>query len=292
MFEQHMHEHPFIAYRRRTLDQSALRLSDFLSRVELHRLGLYREFYQRMRVEFLMSVSLRLRPPVEVAVAVARSHRDFSDRERLLLNLLGPHLADAYGNAEVVTGIQGELDMVRRGAEAVARGVVVLTPEGRVRHMTSRARELLVQYFEGFSPSALSLPEPVRRWVRHQEERLASLEEVSPPREPLVVEREGERLVARLLSDPGESLLVLDEQPVGPRAVMWGAPAGLTPRESDVLAWVAEGKTNSEVATILGLSPRTVQKHLEHIYQKLGVETRTAAAAQALQAGAAARRAG
>ena len=57
-------------------------------------------------------------------------------------------------------------------------------------------------------------------------------------------------------------------------------PNPLTQRELDVLAWVARGKTNRDVAEILGMSPRTVNKHLEHIYEKLGVETRTAAVAQ------------
>jgi len=56
---------------------------------------------------------------------------------------------------------------------------------------------------------------------------------------------------------------------------------GLSRREEEVLTWVAFGKTNGEVGRILGLSPRTVQKHLEHIFQKLGVESRTAAAARA-----------
>ncbi|MEO0316990.1 MAG: hypothetical protein RL404_667 [Pseudomonadota bacterium] len=53
----------------------------------------------------------------------------------------------------------------------------------------------------------------------------------------------------------------------------------LTPRETDVLGWVAKGKTNRDIGEILGMSPRTVNKHLEHIYVKLGVETRAAAAA-------------
>jgi DNA-binding CsgD family transcriptional regulator len=61
-----------------------------------------------------------------------------------------------------------------------------------------------------------------------------------------------------------------------------GAPqtptAALTPREREVLGWVAAGKTNADIADILDASPRTVAKHLEHIYEKLGVETRTAAA--------------
>jgi DNA-binding CsgD family transcriptional regulator len=57
---------------------------------------------------------------------------------------------------------------------------------------------------------------------------------------------------------------------------------GLTRRETEVLTWVADGKTNAEIGVILGTSPRTVQKHLEHIFEKLGVETRTAAAVRAL----------
>jgi DNA-binding CsgD family transcriptional regulator len=56
---------------------------------------------------------------------------------------------------------------------------------------------------------------------------------------------------------------------------------GLTARESDVLLWVARGKTNRDIGTILDLSARTVNKHLEQIYVKLGVENRAAAAVKA-----------
>lgn len=57
---------------------------------------------------------------------------------------------------------------------------------------------------------------------------------------------------------------------------------GLTQREAEVLLWVAQGKTNRDIGQILGTSPRTVNKHLEHVYIKLGVETRTAAANKVL----------
>ena len=56
----------------------------------------------------------------------------------------------------------------------------------------------------------------------------------------------------------------------------------LTPREREVLGWVAAGKTNAQIGEILGTMPRTVAKHLERIYEKLGVETRTAAAMRAV----------
>jgi DNA-binding CsgD family transcriptional regulator len=56
------------------------------------------------------------------------------------------------------------------------------------------------------------------------------------------------------------------------------ATAALTARESEVLEWVAAGKSDAQIGAILNISPRTVGKHLQHLYEKLGVESRTAAA--------------
>ena len=57
--------------------------------------------------------------------------------------------------------------------------------------------------------------------------------------------------------------------------------AGLTPRELEVLGWVTAGKTNAQIGAIVGASPRTIAKHLERVYEKLGVDSRTAAAMRA-----------
>jgi DNA-binding CsgD family transcriptional regulator len=68
----------------------------------------------------------------------------------------------------------------------------------------------------------------------------------------------------------------------------WGMPphkaadAKLTAREREVLQWLSGGKTDRDIATILGISPRTIHKHLQRIYDKLGVETRTAAVVRAM----------
>jgi len=101
---------------------------------------------------------------------------------------------------------------------------------------------------------------------------------------PFVAEREGRRLLIRplLTSDPDEIVLLVQEQrhPVDQPL----RRHGLTPREHEVLWWVTEGKTNPEIGIILGRSARTVQIHLNRVYRKLGVETRTAAAALALRA--------
>ena len=95
-----------------------------------------------------------------------------------------------------------------------------------------------------------------------------------------MVEREGGRLVIRLLSDSGQSLLLLEEQGAALSPVTLG-PLGLTRREADVLAWVAQGRSNYAIGVLLGISEPTVKKHLEHIYTKLGVWNRTEAAERA-----------
>lgn len=79
----------------------------------------------------------------------------------------------------------------------------------------------------------------------------------------------------------GETMLLVERQSGNSSALSRLASAALTPRETEVLSWISKGKTNRDIGDILGLSPRTVNKHLEHIFRKLGVETRAAAAALA-----------
>ena len=76
-------------------------------------------------------------------------------------------------------------------------------------------------------------------------------------------------------------MLLLEHRYTGPRPEALES-LGLSRREAEVLTWLAEGKTNPEIALILGTSPRTIDKHLERVFRKLGVETRTAAATLAL----------
>ena len=58
---------------------------------------------------------------------------------------------------------------------------------------------------------------------------------------------------------------------------------GLTPRAAEALLWLAQGKTNSDIATILGITESTIKKHVQEIFEKLGVETRGAATLRALE---------
>ena len=126
--------------------------------------------------------------------------------------------------------------------------------------------------------------ESLQRWVEHQQLLLSKDGDVPPPREPLVVERSGKRLVVRLVAAPPNDrrLLLFEERhaPFAPRSLR---TLGLTHREEEILQWIARGKTDKEVAALLYINPRTVMKQLQHIYDKRGVESRTGAIARVLE---------
>ena len=113
---------------------------------------------------------------------------------------------------------------------------------------------------------------------------LAALAEPGPRSAPLVRRHEDRALYISLLGRSGQAVLLLlrEEDPRRARQAL-ARDFALSGREAEVLVWVAYGKTNADIATILDMSPRTVNKHLEHIFLKMGVETRSAATALALR---------
>lgn len=150
--------------------------------------------------------------------------------------------------------------------------------------MAQRAWVLVSHYFQVSATESVGLPDRLQQWVRHQICLLTQTDDIPAPVLPLRLEQDGHQLVIRFIVDqPAEQyLLLLDEQP--PRtfsatSLEW---LGLTKREAEVLFWVAKDKGNKEIAVILNCSDRTVKKHLEHIYEKLGVQTRAGAIVQAL----------
>jgi len=278
-------DHPEANYFLRTRDHRALRVSDFLTQRQLYRRTFYNEVWRPYGSKYDMCIWLPVPPPALESIVFTRSRREFSDRDVLLLNLLSPHLIQAAANAEAVSRVQQELAQVRDGMEATGSALIGLAQDARVRLTTPAARALLAAYFEPPRGGSDRLPETLERWARQQGAAEGRTDDVPRPHAPLVIDRGEKRLVVRLLQGGAGPLLILEEQRTAPDPVP-RERFGLTRREAEVLAWVAQGKTNGEIGTILGLSHRTVEKHLERTYQKLGVETRTAAAACALSASA------
>ncbi len=185
-FDRFFREHPLVRYHGVAHGRRVQRISDSVPFADFRRTALYNEYYRSVGLDHAVALPVHTDARLLVSFVLNRTRRDFSDRDRALLELTRTGLAALY------------------------------------RHATRP------------------------RWLQ-------------PPG--------GERRV-----DPsGDS--------PWPTA---GADCGLTPREREVLQWVAAGKTDREIAAILGISPRTVGKHLQRVYVALGVETRTAAVMRAM----------
>ncbi len=204
---------------------------------------------------------------------------------RELIARIGVHL----GGARRARRQARQASQARNALDAFGyASVTVRAADGRLLWTTALARELLQQYFGADAASAAAvLPDPVAQWLRRS---LPAPGQPLPPDPPrYAVDQGARRLSFSLHQQVGDSegggdwLLVMRE--VSDAAVIESLAQAfrLTAREAEVLYWVVKGKINRDIGDILGASPATVKKHLERIFAKLGVETRTAAAAMALQ---------
>ena len=264
IFEPCVHEHPTANHRARTHENS---------RLQFHRLELRNKVYRRF------AGSNRLLPRRAKDIAVNCKTKNLAVH-KLLLNLLSPHLHQAYRNAQTITHMQEKLILFDRGLDRLHLGLIFLAPDGKIRLATTWAMQQLTNYLCPRPFRENRVPQSLLRWVKQQKAAPKGKDATLLRRSPLILDRKGKRLVIRLVSDLDQNLLLLEEHPTTMQ-IQSLVPFGLSPREAQVLDWVAQGKTNKEIGVILELSPRTVQKHLEHIYRKIYVETRTAAAAKA-----------
>ena len=170
------------------------------------------------------------------------------------------------------------MKQARSALDAYGQATLAVRPDsGRIVWQTPLARKLL-QEFELWDGE--QAPAAVAHWL--EAAPAPQLQASAMP--PLSVSRGARRLVFTLheQTEDGDWLLVMREESDAAVIEALIAAFRLTARESEVLYWVIRGKTNRDIGDILGTSPRTVHKHLEHVFSKLGVETRTAAAALAM----------
>ena len=161
--------------------------------------------------------------------------------------------------------------LAREAVDVAGLGTVVLDTHGRMAWRSPQATAWLEEAWgNDHGPTS-----PLTQWLQ---KALAEGEaqKALNPRQTLLARHVGP-------GGLGESMMLLNVVQRGHQAAERLRQVALTPRETEVLSWVAKGKTNRDIADILGMSHRTVNKHLEHVFEKLGVETRSAAAAIAGQ---------
>jgi DNA-binding response OmpR family regulator/DNA-binding CsgD family transcriptional regulator len=170
----------------------------------------------------------------------------------------------------------------RTALDAFGRFLLAANHDGRVLWCTPQAAKLLGTAFSDFDTDEYVLPRNVQDWLHQCAAALAS----SPPLAiDLKPDASSQKLQLLYIGQigPDENLLRLLEGNTGSDQTVLKQKLLVTEREAEVLLWIARGKSNRDIAEILSLSPRTVNKHLEQIYAKLGVENRTSAAALAVR---------
>ena len=265
---RHIHEHPGFA-RANPLDPwpAPTLLSDHLSQRQFRRLGLYHEHFRLYGIHYQLGVSFVVSPARRVSFGLNRAVRDFTGEDRLMIDLMRWHLAAAWRRGQAEAQVATALSLREVALTGTGAAVVLLDQQGRTVYCNGQAERLLTQYGVGARLAA---------WVRR---RLAA--------DGNLVGTIGVRPESRLLATltratqaGGWHSLRLTERPAAHSARPLEA-LGLARREAETLFWLARGKRNAEIALICGMHPTTVSTHLRAVFAKLGVETRTAAAAMA-----------
>jgi len=251
------HQHPMLEYARKNPGLNPpLRFSDFLSRRQFEETGLFRECY-RGYTQGMVTFGIDAPEGLNISVVLSRSHGDFSDQEVTHLSLLQPLISSVYHRMILEEAVNS-----RHLSDSPA-GIIVGSANNIIT-LDAEAGTLLHRHFP--NASRHRLPDALQHHVLRRHAQIHSFV-INPDRNALngIVEYNGREWILKIWEE------------MGPLPAEKVAAYGLTKRQVEVLQWVAMGRTNPEIAIILGISYRTVDKHLENIYRQIGVETRLAA---------------
>lgn len=238
------HQNPIIV-RGLAGDHSVQRLSDYMTRRQLHRTQLYRDVYRHISLEYQLGVRLPNvahslgRASQLVGLSVTRNHRDFSEADKLLLALLRPHFAATLERLHQI---------------ALARAVVAGVQADHSSWVLLVDREDVVAWASDEAEEALGV---------RVGQRLVLDPHLTVHRVPNAYPSLDALRVARASRHRADALRRF----------------GLTTRQSEVLEVALRGLSAQQIADTLSLSRRTVEKHFEAIYAHLGVSTRAEAIA-------------
>jgi DNA-binding CsgD family transcriptional regulator len=272
------HENPAISYHMSNPEGPALMIEDLLPMSQWKRTAVYNEFYSRLEMRERLSISLSLFRLDITGIVAHRKRAPFTERDRAVLDFLRFHVSEACSTAKGCPALA--LPSVLEALEWLVGGSIV-TLDGRVK--VQFCSDLAQRYFESFFPNegpvSEGLPASVRSWVLREITHFESDDLGMRPPQPLLVRR-GERTLhvrmARINEGVGSVLLLRAEDPVFELAKL--SILGLGARPTEVLYWLAKGKTNKEIGMILSMATETVKAHLKDIYSRLAIENRATAA--------------
>lgn len=270
-FVRLLHQHPVIAVHGPAGIHSASTISDYATPRQLRRLDLYQEVYRPLGIADQITSNAAGPGHMTIGVAISRSRRGFTERDRVILDLLHPYLGLGPSRATQLTHLAHFHRTLAGDPSHSGVALIVLTRRRRIAWLTPPARRLLAAWF-GYAggselPPELALPLARRPAGRAPGVRLA---------------RGDRTLTATLLvagTGDAERLIALEQAIACHPSRM--AALGLTSREGQILLAAAHGLAEAAIARQLAITPRTVNKHLENIYRKLDVTGRRQAIAVA-----------
>ena len=281
------HESPFPAYFAASRDRSWRTLDEFMPTEDFQQTRLFQAMFSHTKCNEIISTVLASIENDQISLTLCRRSPAYSERERALLNLVHPHLSLSYNNAEVLeraTQTGRELQAV---VEMAPLGYAYVHADGSIAWATTKARELWGQFYPHDAANEAGVPTPVLGWLRNALPGLGN-NSSGTLNTSLTSIAEGTKLDMRLLpSLLGGLILSVEQNDISPRPHFRPLPQ-LTGRENEVLKWMLEGKRNAEIATILDLSIRTVEKHVQAVLAGLSVENRASAIVRAMELSAAA----
>jgi DNA-binding CsgD family transcriptional regulator len=274
-FDRHFSEHPLVRHHAVEHGRDAHRISDSIPFVRFRHSALYTDYYRRVGIDHVIAMPLHVDDRLLVSFVLNRKGRDFSDREREQLDSLTASLGELYRHTVALDRARSAMRGFDELLHSTRIGTIRLGPRGEVRDFSPRAAEQLQRLWGARLKRGTELPPELSAYLARPL-RCASIASTLPL---LARSTFDGRLAVRTypaIDSTGGLFVLLDETTSAaetPALDRWS----LSARQKQILHWVAAGKTDRDIGAILGISARTVGKHLQRIYDKLGVETRTAA---------------
>jgi len=269
VYRAHQTDNPLLRDHLETGSLRAKRWCDVDPAGDIRRTLLYQDFYAPIGVHDQVGVALATPPGVLVAVVVNGTESAFSKHDRDLLDALQPFLAAGYRAAR-----QRSIgDRFEQLALADGWGVIVVDDQGVVE----RADGFRNGPGDPFVEPGELLPQPLLRWFEGLSPRAPGSTHGLPTELAELEITPGAHLEVRAVFGAVAPHVVLARVPPETHPILTLTVMGLTPREAQVAVALATGATNRQIAHELGIAEGTVRKHLQRVYECLGVENRAAA---------------
>jgi DNA-binding NarL/FixJ family response regulator len=266
------HQNPLVALAAHSPQLPAARLSDFLGQRALRRLELYDLVYSKLEVDRQIALSVPV-PGRILGITASRRGADFDERDLQLLDALRPFLAATLRNVSERARIAAALAALAVASSA-PEAILLTDPLGGVQAADERSERWLAMQRTA-CPQLLA---ELEGFLRSSTAGGTSDLGAASIRNELPVEDQSGRLLVRYIAgaECQPAALLIERATRAPSREQLVA-LGLTARQSEVLLLARTGASNAAIGLQLGVSVRTVAHHLEHIYERLGVTTRTAA---------------